>query len=92
MSEKTRELLRKAIREASPLGADLVFEDSTPLLADGIIDSMGIFGVMTELEGALGFSFPPEELVAENFQSIDTMFAMVQRLIDKGTIPREAAE
>jgi acyl carrier protein len=86
MSEKLYVLLRNAVRESSLLGADLEFEDSTPILPAGIIDSMGIFGIVTELERAFDFKLPPEELVAENFKSIDAMAAMVRRLIEKGTI------
>lgn len=92
MSEKIRQMLRKAVQEASSMGADLQFEDSTPILAEGIIDSLGIFGVMTEIETAFGFTFPPEELDAANFQSIDTMEALVQRLIQKGAIAAEAVQ
>lgn len=92
MSEKIRELLRKAVRESSSHGADVQFKDDTPILAEGIIDSLGIFSVMTELETAFGFTFPPEELLADNFQSVDTMETLVHRLVDSGTIAREAAE
>ena len=92
MSENIREILRKAVRESSSLGSDVTFADSTQILSEGIIDSMGIFGVMTELETALGCTIPPEELVADNFQSIDTMAALVQRLMAGGTGSTEAAQ
>jgi len=84
-----REMLRNAVRVSSPLGAEVAFDDATPILAEGIIDSLGIFSVMTELESRLSCTFPPEELVAENFQSIDVMDAMVQRLVKKGLIAEE---
>ncbi len=86
LSQTIYELLRTTVRESSSLGSDLAFDDATPILAAGIIDSMGIFGIMTELERAFGFTFPPEELNTDNFESIDAMAAMVQRLIEKGTI------
>lgn len=85
-----REMLRQAVRTSSPLGADVAFDDATPILAQGIIDSLGIFSVMTELETRLNCTFPPEELVAENFQSIDVMDKMVQRLIKSGLIAEES--
>lgn len=84
-----REMLRNAVRTSSPLGAEVAFDDATPILAQGVIDSLGIFSVMTELETRLNCTFPPEELVAENFQSIDVMEAMVQRLVQKGLIAEE---
>ncbi|MEW6645536.1 MAG: phosphopantetheine-binding protein [Pseudomonadota bacterium] len=82
-------MLRNAVRTSSPLGAEVAFDDATPILAQGVIDSLGIFSVMTELETRLNCTFPPEELVAENFQSIDVMEAMVQRLVQKGLIAEE---
>ncbi len=84
-----REMLRHAVRASSPLGVEVAFDDGTPILAQGIIDSLGIFSVMTELETRLSCTFPPEELVAENFQSIDVMEAMVRRLVEKGLIAEE---
>ncbi len=85
-SQTIYELLRRTVRESSSLGSDLEFDDATPILAAGIVDSMGIFGITTELERAFGFELPPEELDAQNFESIEAMAAMVRRLIEKGTI------
>lgn len=87
MPQSTRELLRSVVRQASPLGSGVRFADDTPILADGIIDSMSILGIMTEIERALGVTLPPEALVTENFQSIDTLAAMVERLSGTGTAP-----
>ena len=88
--EKVRELLRNTVRESSPLGPDVAFGDDTLILGEGIIDSLGIFGVMTEIETQLGFSFPPDELTEANFESIDSMAALVGRLMEAGTISKEA--
>ncbi len=87
MPQTTRELLRSVVRQASPLGSDVRFADDTPILADGIIDSMGILGIMTEIERALGVTLPPEALVTENFQSIDTLAAMVEGLAGTEAAP-----
>lgn len=73
-------MLRKAVRESSAHGPDVVFDDETQLLAEGIIDSIGIFSVMSEIEQELGCVLPPEEITAENFRSISALGALVQRL------------
>jgi acyl carrier protein len=90
VSERIREVLRKAVRESSAHGSDVRFDDTTPILAEGIIDSMGIFGVMTEIENVLGCTLPPEEISAENFRSIDALSALVQRLMDSAALSEEA--
>jgi acyl carrier protein len=84
-----REVLRKAVQESSAYGPDASFDDDTPLLVDGIIDSIGIFSVMSHIEQDLGCILSPEEITAENFRSIDALSALVQRLVDAGAASRE---
>jgi acyl carrier protein len=77
-----RAILRKAVRESSAHGPDVTFDDDTQLLAEGIIDSIGIFSVMSEIEQELGYVLPPDEITADNFRSIGALSALVQRLAD----------
>jgi acyl carrier protein len=82
-------MLRKAVRESSAHGPDVAFDDDTQLLAEGIIDSIGIFSVMSEIEQELGCIMPPDEITADNFRSIDALSALVQRLVDAATVSKE---
>jgi len=92
MLDKLKGTLRQAVRESSSLGPDVKFDDDTQILAEGIIDSLGIFSVMSEIEKDLGVSLPPDEIAAENFQSVNIMMEMVTRLVDSGVIKMDAAE
>jgi acyl carrier protein len=83
-------MLRKAVQESSAHGPDVAFDDDTQLLAEGIIDSIGIFSVMSEIEQELGCILPPDEITADNFRSIDALSALVQRLVDAATVSKEA--
>lgn len=47
---------------------------------DGILDSLTIVSLIGTLSMEYGIDIPYEEIVPENFNSIDAMAAMIQRL------------
>ena len=47
MSARLREVLRTIVRETSPMGPTVQFDDDTPLLARGIVDSLGMVAICT---------------------------------------------
>lgn len=49
-----------------------------PLLEREILDSMGILQVVTYLEGEYGIEIDDEDLVAENFATIDDIARLVE--------------
>ena len=58
---------------------DLVLTDEFPLIEQSIIDSMGIFRLMTFMEEEFGIMLEPEELVLENFESLQAIKSLVAR-------------
>jgi acyl carrier protein len=52
-------------------------ENDFPLVEQGIIDSMGIFRLVNFLEDKFGFTFDPQELLLENFETINAIKAFV---------------
>ena len=56
------------------------FTASDKLVDDGIIDSLTITGIISLLTLEFGVSIPYEEIVEKNFNSIDGLVAMVERL------------
>jgi acyl carrier protein len=56
---------------AGPLDAKM------DLLAEGIIDSFGLIGLITSLETAFGIEIVEEDVVPENFQSLERLEAFV---------------
>jgi acyl carrier protein len=52
----------------------------TPLLDQGIIDSMGLLSLVTFIEDQTGVRVPDEEVMPDNFQDIASIEAMVERL------------
>lgn len=51
--------------------AELSFDEE--ILTDGRVDSLGVMRLVAFLESETGLSIPPEDLVLENFASIDAI-------------------
>jgi acyl carrier protein len=54
-------------------------EPGENLLAQGIIDSMGIMKLVAFLEARFGIATVDDDLVPENFESLETLCAFVER-------------
>ena len=52
-------------------------ENDLLLIEQGIIDSMGIFRLVNFLEDEFGFTFDPQELMLENFATINAIHDFV---------------
>lgn len=69
---------------------DLLWEKQTELTADtqlleeGIIDSIGLFRMVTFLEESFRVRVPDEDLLAENFQTIRRIGEFVKARLNKG--------
>ena len=53
--------------------------DDDPLLESGIIDSLGVLDLVTYLEQEFNIRVFDDELVPENFQSINCLAAFIQK-------------
>ncbi len=62
-----------------PLARTRKIIDSAPLLENGILDSLGILEVVTFIEHEFHIILNDDDLVPENFQSIECIAAFVQR-------------
>jgi acyl carrier protein len=51
-----------------------------PLLADGVLDSLGLQDLVTFLEKDLGVKLGDEHFTPENFESIATITELVKRV------------
>lgn len=76
--------IRQFILEKFPLARRQKFTDSDALLESGILDSLGVLDLVTFLEQKFSIRVADDELVPENFQSIDTLSAFVQRKSPNG--------
>jgi acyl carrier protein len=75
-----RDQLRQFILEelASAKGISQ-FTDDESLMANGVIDSLGVFRLVTFLEENFGVRVGDEEITADNLSSVDTIEQLVMR-------------
>ena len=48
-------------------------ESQDDLLEDGLIDSLGVMRLITYLESEFGVKVPPQDMVIENFITVEAM-------------------
>jgi acyl carrier protein len=74
--EKILEIL-KSIR------SDVDFENEKNLIDDGILDSFDVVSVVGELCDEFDITITAEDLEPENFNSVEAILALVERLQDE---------
>lgn len=74
---KTKELVQKTLIEVKQgLEGNI---DSQSLITDGLLDSFDIISLITELEEVFDIEIDPEDVVSENFESVDAIAALVEK-------------
>jgi len=74
-SEKVAGFIVDELGWAGPRDA---LTDDYPLLANGVIDSLGLFRIVEFVENEYGVEIPDDELVPENFETLAAITRMVQ--------------
>lgn len=59
---------------------DVDFENETALIDDGILDSFDVVSIISELDDAFGVQIRITELDPDNFNSMESIWALVQSL------------
>lgn len=79
MSETKTQIL-EILSSIKPEVAD--FEAVGELVHGGTLDSLSIVMLIGELSDAFDIEIPPSEITYENFDSVDGLVAMVEKLQD----------
>jgi acyl carrier protein len=72
-----RDQIRQFIFEKFPLAKSRSLEDSSALLEEGVLDSLGILELVDYLQSEFGVEAEDDDLIPENFASIDAIAAFV---------------
>ena len=56
------------------------FDAATDLIGEGILDSLDIVTLITEINSTFDVAIPAEEVVPENFDSAASIWALIMRL------------
>lgn len=71
------EALYEILKELHP---DVDFDTETDLIGDGVLDSLDIVTLITEINSAYDVNIPAEEILPENFRSAQAIYALITRL------------
>lgn len=70
----------KLIEILSELHPDVDFATETGLIDNGVLDSFDVVTIVAEVDDNFDVQIPAEELVPENFNSAEALYALIQRL------------
>ena len=59
---------------------EIDFETNEELVDDGILDSLDIVTIVTEIDAEFGVTIPAEEIIPENFNSAKALMELITRI------------
>ncbi len=71
------ETLMEILEEVCP---DVDFTAETALVDDKLLSSFDILSIVSEISDAFGVTLTPADIIPENFNSADRMWAMIARI------------
>lgn len=71
------EKLLEILKELHP---DVDFATTVDLVDDGILDSLDIVTLVTEIHAEFDVTIPAEEIVPENFNSAEALMELIEKL------------
>ena len=72
--------MEQLIEILSELHGDIDFAAETRLVEDGILNSLDIVAIITEVADRFDVQIPAEEILPENFDSVEALWALICRL------------
>lgn len=72
-----REMVFRVLTEIRP---DIDFDTETGLVSEGILESFDLLTIIASLQDEAGIEISNREISADNFDSLDAMVRMVERL------------
>lgn len=74
--------MEKLLEILNSLHPDVDFENTEDLIDDGILDSLDIVTLVTEINAEFDVAIPAEEIVPENFNSAKALMELIEKLDD----------
>lgn len=62
------------------LHPDVDFTSVEDLYEEGVLDSLDMVRLVTEIDRVFDVRIPAEELLPENFQNVESIYALIERL------------
>ena len=74
------EELKSLLEELRP---DIDFDNEKQLVTNRVLESFDIINLVSELDDEFDIKIKPADLIPENFNSVEAMWEMIQRLQDE---------
>lgn len=75
--------MEELIKILKDLHPDVDFDTCTTLIDDKILDSFDIVTVISEINEEFDVVIPAEEIVPENFNSAQALYALIKKIEDE---------
>lgn len=72
--------MEKLLKILKSIRPDVDFENETSLIDDGVLDSFDVVSIISELDDEFGVQVKINELDPENFNSVESIWNLVQKL------------
>lgn len=72
--------LLEILRDLHP---DVDFETEKSLIDDGILDSMDIVSLISEISESFDVSITAKDIIPDNFNSAEALYELIERLEDE---------
>ena len=72
--------MEKLLKILNDLHPEIDFENNDSLIDDGILDSLDIVTLVTEIYAECDVTIPAEEIVPENFNSAEALMALITKI------------
>ena len=72
--------MEKLLEILNGIHPEVDFENNEELIDDGILDSLDIVTIVTEIDAEFDVTIPAEEIIPENFNSAKALMALITRL------------
>ena len=72
--------MEQLLQILNQLHPDVDFMDVDDLYEEGVLDSLDMVRLVTEISQTFDVDVPPEELIPDNFQNVNTIMEMIERL------------
>lgn len=77
---ETRDTIIEILEDIRP---DINYDEETELVDNNVLESFDIVSLVSELSDEFDITIRPKDLIAENFNSVDAMASLVDKLMDE---------
>ncbi len=78
-----RAIIKEFVANELSKGRKSTIKEDDDLLSEGIIDSLGILQLVAFIEEKFGYSVPDEDVVIENFMSVNALASYLEQKMAK---------